>query len=74
MTINQDVYSAIQETILPVLPYLREDHRRLLMGSAANAMGFGGVAAVSEMTGAARNTIVKGSKEIKEDLYLISLL
>lgn len=68
MAIDQNVYNAIEATITPVLPYLREDHQRLLMGSAANAMGFGGVAAVNEMTGAARNTITKGAEEVKKTI------
>ena len=48
-------------------PYLNEKQKRLLYGSAAAALGHGGIAFVNEVTGSARNTIVSGMESISSD-------
>ena len=47
-----------------VLPFLNEAQKRLYLASEAEAIGRGGVSAVSEATGVSRMTITSGMKEL----------
>ena len=47
-------------------PCLNEKQTRLLYGSVAKAIGYGGVAVVNELTGSTRNRISAGVTEIKD--------
>jgi hypothetical protein len=47
------------------LPFLDERGLRLFAANEAMALGYGGVAAVSEATGIARSTIGRGMKELR---------
>jgi hypothetical protein len=51
-------------------PYLGERERRLFAATEAKAAGFGGIAAVSEVTGIAVSTIGRGLKELALDVQL----
>ena len=55
---------AIRKILLDVTPVLDERQRRIFFGSAAEALGHGGIAFVNEVTGSARNTIVTGMNDI----------
>jgi hypothetical protein len=46
-----------------VAPYLDERQRRLVLGAAAEWLGYGGVSALSQATGVARNTITRGAND-----------
>jgi len=46
-----------------LLPELNERQRRLLVGAEAQALGYGGIGIVSEMTGMSVPTIRRGIKE-----------
>jgi hypothetical protein len=50
-----------------LLPALSERTRRLWVATEARALGRGGIAAVSRATGVARNTVVRGLRELQED-------
>ncbi len=49
-----------------LLPDLSERMRRLWAGTEARAIGHGGIATVARATGLARNTVVRGLKELDE--------
>jgi len=49
--------------IKQMLPLLNEKQLRRYLGSEAEALGFGGIAIVSKISGKSRNTIVAGMKE-----------
>lgn len=50
-----------------VLPELNERQRRLLVAAEAVELGYGGISALSEMTGMSRNTVVRGIEDIKRN-------
>jgi hypothetical protein len=53
-----------------LFPALSERARRLWAGTEARALGRGGIAAVARATGLARNTVVRGLKELAEKVPL----
>jgi transposase len=50
--------------LMTVLPHLDERQRRIMAGSAARALGRGGIAAVAEASGMSRSTVQKAVAEI----------
>lgn len=48
--------------------HLNEKQRRLLLGIAADFLGSGGLKLVCETTGAAKDTVIRGKKEIRGEL------
>ncbi|MDR1187982.1 MAG: ISAzo13 family transposase [Bifidobacteriaceae bacterium] len=44
-------------------PHLDERQRRVVLGAAAERLGHGGVSALSQATGVARNTIARGARD-----------
>lgn len=67
MTASDETKAAVKQILLDTAPYLDEKQRRILFGSAAAALGHGGISFVKEVTGSARNTISSGMKEISSD-------
>ena len=63
-TETRKVVSAILNDFLP---YLNEKQKRLFVGIAANAIGYGGLKFVHESTGIAETTILSGQKEINSE-------
>ena len=61
---------SIGEKFRTLLPTFSERMRRLWAGTEARALGRGGIAVVARATGLARNTVVRGLKELDEDLPL----
>jgi hypothetical protein len=59
-------WSAVEQTLGSVWPYLDERQRRLMAGAAAGALGRGGAAAVARATGLSRNTVRRGAGEVRE--------
>ena len=59
------MYEALEKKILQIMPLLDEKQLRRYLGSEAEALGHGGIALVSRISGKARNTIVAGIKENK---------
>jgi hypothetical protein len=57
------MYEALEKKILQIMPLLNEKQLRRYLGSEAEALGHGGIAIVSRISGKARNTIVAGIKE-----------
>ena len=57
------MYETLKKKILQIMPLLDEKQLRRYLGSEAEALGHGGVAVVSRISGKARNTIVAGIKE-----------
>jgi len=57
----------IKARVSAVLPYLNERQRRLFVAVEANAIGHGGVARLSRITGMSRPTIGRGQKELREN-------
>ena len=64
MSISNETKNVIKLILLDMTPHLNEKQRRILYGSAAAALGHGGIAFVNEVTGSARNTISTGKDEV----------
>jgi len=60
-------HSVLGKVFEQLHPLLDERSRRLLVGSAALALGRGGVTAVSSETGVSRPTITAGIKQLQEE-------
>ena len=58
---------AVEAKYRTLLPALSERMKRLWAGTEARALGRGGIAVVVRATGLARNTVVRGLKELDED-------
>jgi len=61
------IMAGIRAKYRALLPSLTERMRRLWAGTEARALGRGGIAVVSRATGLARNTVVRGLKELDEE-------
>jgi hypothetical protein len=57
------MYEALEKKIQQIAPLLNEKQLRRYLGSEAEALGHGGIAVVSRISGKSRNTIVAGMKE-----------
>ena len=66
MIASYETKSVVKNILTEVMPHLDEKQKRLLLGSAAKALGHGGIAFVNEVTGSARNTITSGISQICE--------
>ena len=66
MVASLETKAAVKQILLDISPYLNEKQRRVLYGSAASALGHGGISFVNEVTGSARNTIMSGKEEIAQ--------
>ena len=64
MASSPESRDAVKRILLDLRPYLNERQKRLLYGSAAAALGYGGMAFVKEVTGSARGTIRSGMEEL----------
>ena len=64
MVASYETKSAVKQILLDMAPYLDEKQKRILYGSAAAALGHGGISFVNEVIGSARNTITSGMEEI----------
>ena len=60
------IMAGIRVKYRALLPSLSERMRRLWAGTEARALGRGGIAVVTRATGLARNTVVRGLKELGE--------
>jgi hypothetical protein len=60
----------IGEKYRALSPTFNERIRRLWAGTEARALGRGGIAVVARATGLARNTVVRGMKELEKDSSL----
>ncbi len=63
------IEQAVTTKINKFLPYLNEAQKRLYLASEAEALGRGGISAVSEAAGVSRMTITTGMKELSEGRY-----
>jgi hypothetical protein len=52
-----DLDEVLAATFSPVAPHLTERQRRLLLGAAARALGYGGVSRVARLADASRPTV-----------------
>lgn len=66
MPASYETQQAVKKIVDEMMPFLNEKLQRLLLGAASEALGHGGTAAVSRYTGAARNTITAGMKDLNE--------
>ena len=66
MVASYETKEAVKQILLDITPYLDEKQRRILFGSAAAALGHGGISFVKEVTGSARNTISSGMDEVAD--------
>lgn len=64
MPASLETRTAVKKILLDTAPHLNEKQRRIFFGSAAEALGHGGIAFVNEVTGSARNTITAGMGDI----------
>ncbi len=56
----------ITELTGKMMPQLNEKQRRQFLGALSRSIGRGSVKLLSELTGVARDTIIKGKKEVSE--------
>ncbi len=56
----------ITELVGKLMPQLNEKQRRQFLGTLSRSIGHGSVKLLSELTGVARDTIIKGKKEVNE--------
>ena len=61
------MYAELTRKIEQMMPILNEKQLRRYLGSEAEALGRGGIAIVSKISGKSRNTIVAGIKENKRN-------
>jgi hypothetical protein len=64
------IMAGIRAKYRALLPSLSERMRRLWAGTEAQVLGRGGIAVVTRATGLARNTVVRGLKELAERVPL----
>ena len=64
--------ASIRQKFLQVKPFLDERARRCWAGAEARAVGWGGVALVARATSMARDTIVKGMRQLNSPRELVS--
>lgn len=64
MIASTETKNAVEQILTEMAPHLDERQRRLLYGSAAKALGHGGITFVKEITGSSRNTISAGIDQI----------
>jgi hypothetical protein len=64
---NGDIYEPVRRRINRMLPLLNERQRRLYLACEAQAIGSGGIAEVSRITGFSPDTIAKGLKELDSE-------
>ena len=58
----------IEKKIKKMLPFLNEKQQRIYLATEAEAIGFGGVTAISKASGKSRPTIILGKKELQEGI------
>ena len=63
-------WDSIGERFSSLSPYLDERGRRLFAATEANNAGYGGIAAVSRITGIAPSTIGRGRSDLVDDVKL----
>ena len=63
MSASEETKYAIKQILIKMLPILDEYQRRILLGSAASALGHGGTAFVRNVTGSSKDTIRSGIAE-----------
>ena len=57
------MHEELERKINQIMPLLNEKQLRRYLGSEAEALGFGGIAIISRISGKSRNTIIAGMKE-----------
>jgi len=65
--ISTETKEAIRIILTDMKPYLDEKQTRLLYGSAAKAIGYGGVTIINEITGSTRNRIYAGIDDLSAE-------
>ena len=63
MSGSEETKYAVKQILIKMLPILDEYQRRILLGSAASALGHGGTAFVRNVTGSSKDTIRSGIAE-----------
>lgn len=63
MSVSEETKYVVQQILEKMLPILDEYQRRILLGSAASALGHGGTAFVRNVTGSSKDTIRSGIAE-----------
>ena len=61
-----DLDEVLAATFSLVAPHLTERQRRLLLGAAARALGYGGVSRVARLAEASRPTVRRGAAELDQ--------
>lgn len=69
---SEETKRAIESILNATIPVLDEYQKRVLLGSAASALGYGGTAFVKSITGSSKDTIRNGVTESKEIVQKIN--
>jgi hypothetical protein len=56
----------MEEHIKVLLPHLNEKQKRIFLASCANALGWGGVKKVHEISGCGKESLLRGKRELNE--------
>ncbi len=65
---DEEIKASHRNRYQKILPLLSERDQRILLGSDAEVLGYGGVSLVSELSGASRPTINLGKKELNGEI------
>jgi hypothetical protein len=66
MVRDVDLDEVLAATFSLIAPHLTERQRRLLLGAAARALGYGGVSRVARLADASRPTVRRGAAELDQ--------
>src|SRR5674476_892668 len=73
MRISEDVVSALRVKFEAVLPHLDERSVRLVLAGEARSLGYGGLTAVAQASGASKSRIAQGMTELESGQLAASL-
>jgi len=65
MPVSPETKEFVTKISTEMMPYLNEKQKRIFVGIIANAIGYGGIETVKDMTGKSRTTIAAGASEVK---------
>lgn len=72
MVASLETKAAVKQILMDMTPQFDEKQRRILYGSVATVLGYGGISFVNETTDSVRYTITSGMEEITLSADVVS--
>lgn len=66
MGITHEIRRFLKNQYVTMMPVLNEKAKRIWAGSTARGLGYGGITAVSQITGLAPNTVRAGVRDVED--------